>query len=281
MTGTFIRGLIFLYALSSVAMTSGASFNLTANDLRPVLEVMSRLATVRLSGQPALSGSFGICFADNEAFKPLTSALAKYKGTASWLLTSRPPVVCLMAVPEEAEVRSRHIASESQLKDLILQDVLPLASFLQEQLGLVGAPSKGIRVEKERPAYSAVDSGPGGPTLLVSDPDRYISSGFRSTSDRDRTIDFWMAEQELDNLYSLLHSSQKRTTDTADLPILKRASESTHENFIVLPKDVAKLRHECEIVASESLDLRAGMQRVIRICDLAEADHLSILVIGG
>lgn len=128
---------------------------------------------------------------------------------------------------------------------------------------------------------SAVGDGPGGPTLLISDPDRYISSGFRSTSSRDRTIDFWMSEQELEALYSALHPAQNLTTSVGDLPILKRASESTHKNFMVLPKDVAKLRHECEIMAGASLDLRAGMQRVIRICDLAVTDHLGILVIGG
>lgn len=279
MTRTFSP--VLLWVLGSVVMTSGATYKFDTDDLRPVLDVISRLATVRLSGQQALSGSFGICFADNEAFKPLTSALGKYKGNASWLLVSRPPAVCLVAAPEETELRTRQTASESQLKNLILEDVLPLASFLEEQLGLVGAPSKGIRLEKESPAHSAIEDGPGGPTLLVSDPDRYISSGFRSTSGRDRTIDFWMSEQELETLYSVLHPAQNVATNVGDLPILKRASESTHENFIVHPKDVARLRHECEIVAAESVDLRAGMQRVIRICDLAEADHLGILVIGG
>lgn len=262
-------------------MTSGATFNLTTNDLRPLLDVISRLATVKLSGQQALSGSFGICFADNEAFKPLISALGKYKGNASWLLVSRPPAVCLIAAPEETQVHGRQIAIELQLRDLILQGVLPLSSFLEEQLGVVGAPSKGIQAEKESPAHSAVGDGPGGPTLLVSDPDRYIASGFRSTSNRDRTIDFWMSEQELDTLYSVLHPAQSVTMGVGDLPILKRASESTHENFIVLPKDVAKLRHECETLAGGSPDLRAALQRVIRICDLAETDHLGILVIGG
>ena len=236
---------------------------------------------MRLGGQQALPGSFGICFADDDAFKPLTSALGKYKGNASWLLISRPPALCLVAAPEATEVRTRQIASDSQLKNLILQDVLPLSSFLEEQLGLVGAPSKGIQAEKEIPGHLALGDGPGGPTLLVSDPDRYISSGFQSTSGRDRTIDFWMSEQELEALYSVLHPVQNLTTSIGDLPILKRASESTHENFMVLPKDVAKLRHECEIMAGASRDLRAGMQRVIRICDLAETDHLGILVIGG
>jgi hypothetical protein len=262
-------------------MTSGATFNLTANDLRPLLDVISRLATVRLSGQQALSGSFGVCFADNEAFKPLTSTLGKYKGNASWLLVSRPPAVCLVAAPEETQLRKRQISSESQLKDLIMQDVLPLSSFLEEQLGVVGAPSKGIQAEKESPALSAAEDGPGGPTLLVSDPDRYISSGFRSTSGRDRTIDFWMSERELETLYSVLHPAQSVASGVGDLPILKRASESTHENFIVLPKDVAKLRRECETLAGGSPDLRAALERVIRICDLAETDHLGILVVAG
>lgn len=281
MTRTFIRGFVLLYSISGVVMTSGATLNLTTNELRPVLEVISRLATVRVSGQPALSGAFGICFSEDEAFKPVGSALGRYKGNASWLLISRPPAVCLMAVPAKTELQSDQVGSESQLKDFILRDVLPLSSFLEEQLGIVGSPSKGIRFEKESPALSAVAEGPGGPTLLVSDPNRYISSGFRSPSARDRTIDFWMSQEELDHLYSILHPVRNVAGAVGDLPALKRASESTHENFILLPKDVAKLRRECEILAGASFDLRSAMQRVIRICDLAEADHLGILVIGG
>ncbi|MBV9268463.1 MAG: hypothetical protein JO061_20010 [Acidobacteriaceae bacterium] len=277
MARTYIRGFVLFYGLVSVVMTRGASFDLMTNDLRPVLDVISRLATVKLGVQQGLSGSFGVCFSDSEAFKQLNGALGRFKGNASWLLVSRPPAVCLVAVPEETEVRSRQIASESQLKQLILQDVLPLSSFLEEELGVVGVPSKGIQVENDTPARSGVDNGPGGPTLLVSDPERYISSGFRSTSNRDRTIDFWMSEQELNDLYSVLHATQ----NVGNTPILKRASESTHENFVLSAKDVPKLRHECEIIAGASLRLRSAMQRVIRICDLAEADHLGIVVIGG
>lgn len=278
-------GLVFLsfgFGATGEDMDISSGSILTADDLQPVLEVISRLAPVTLNKQQRLPGLVSVCFLYNQAFETLNSALANFRGSATWTLLSRPPLVCLAVIPAESALRAHRIDSVAKLRNFIRPDVKSLASYLEQQLRVSGNPSKGIKVREE-----SVDStnlsvlhAPGGPALLVSDPNRYIASGFHSTSARDLTVDFWMSDRELFELYADLEQASTER-GSRGLPLLRRVAEATHENLIVLPAEVPILKLECNVMAGVSKRLRGAMQRVIQICDMAEANDLGIVVIGG
>ncbi len=177
-------------------------------------------------------------------------------------------------------VREQLISSELALRQRILQDVTPLAEFIESGCDLRARPSKGIQVLPTR-AESVVEHGPGGPALLIADPSLHLSSDLRATSPHDRTVDFWMSDQELDDLYDTLHSSGETGRATGEMHLLRRISESRYEDLIILPDEVAMLRKECEGMSRVSSTLEAAMRRITTICDLAARHHLGMVVPGG
>ncbi len=252
---------------------------LTLDEVRPVLEILSRLGPVKVIARPSLvAGSLHVCFEEHSALKSLNGDLARYDGNAQWIIASRLPLLCLVAVPKGSTLRSRQIKDRGQLKRLILEDVDPLARFLERELRLIDAPSRGIEVVMG--SGNSPQHGPGGPALLVGDPGRLVPGNFAATSPYDETVDFWMSDRELDDLYEILHLSGANSAfDGMDL--LKRVTEKTYETLIILPDEVGRLRSQCEAMSRVSRNLKEAMLRVAMICDRAAAHRLGIVVIGG
>jgi hypothetical protein len=256
-----------------------AQHALTLDEVQPVLDVISRLGPLRLVSEPEfMAGSLKICFADDNAFRDLTAALGRFQGNASWLLIAHVPLVCLVAIPEESNIRGQPIDT-TKFRRWILQDIAPLAAFLEAELSLRDQPSKGIQILPPSPAITG--HGPGGPTYLVSDPERFLANKLVPTSPYDRTIEYWLSEQELDQPYDVLHPSGGREVALEDADLLTRISEKTYENLIILADEVARLKRQCEGMSRTPRSLSDAMQRIMTICDLAARDRLGIVVIGG
>jgi hypothetical protein len=266
--------------LAQVMTSKNAQHDLTLDEVRPVLDVISRLAPLKLVSVPEfMVGSLKVCFADDPAFRPLTATLGRFQGNASWLLIAHVPLVCLAAVPEESRLRDQRNDTPPKFRQWILQDIDRLAVFLERELSLGNEPSKGIQALALSAAITG--HGPGGPTYLVADPQRFLTNKFLPTSPHDRTIEYWLSDDELDQLYNVVHPSGKTETAVRELDLLKRISESTYETLIILPGEVARLKRECEEASHILSGFKDAMKRIIAICDQATSEHLGIVVIGG
>lgn len=276
-----MTAVVFGYDAPAQVMTSDTHFELRLDEVRPVLDVISRLAPLKVATEPnVMAGSVRVCFEDDQALTGLNATLVRFKGNAAWLLISHLPLVCLVAVPEESMLREHGVGTESELRERILRDVPALAKFLEDECGLRSKPSKGIRV-LPRSAETVIVHGPGGPTFLVADPKRFLLNDFLFTSARDQTLEFWMSDRELDDLYDALHPAQSSVRATGEVDLLRRISETTYENLIVMPEEVARLRRQCENMSRVPSSLKDAMLRIIAICDLAAPHHLGIVVLGG
>jgi hypothetical protein len=166
-------------------------------EVRALLSVISRLAPVRAVVDNSAAGMLpiSVCFEDSQAFRPVIGLLKTYRGNFRWMALTRLPYVCLVPVLHE------HSAGISmhRLQTLAMQDLAALTSLFERSLNLHGLPGKGLVVEKA--AERDAEHGPRGPALLVADPQGYLSSGLLPTSGMDRTVEFWITDEEGDLMY--------------------------------------------------------------------------------
>lgn len=244
-------------------------------EVQSLLDVVSRLAPVRAAmdiseGEAPIS----VCFEDRKALRSFTTLLKNFRGNFQWMPVSRLPYVCVVPT---APQHVREIPA-SQVRNLAVQDIGLLAKFVERELHLEGVPSQGVTITPI--ARHAEDFGPGGPALLVADPRQYVSNGFTPTSTKDRTIDYWIADEEGDLMYDKLRPSSGTTSELREPALLKRVCQSKYEDLIILPSEVRSLREECQRTASSWPDLRPALDRIARICDMAIHDGLGIVVLG-
>jgi hypothetical protein len=245
-----------------------------APEARSLLDVISRVAPVRARMDSQNEGGLGValCFDNDQAFGVLRRPLSRFRGNFRWVLGARLPYVCLTPIPGVTPPGAA-MTSIVNISHQILGDMASLATFIEIELDLKNVRSKGITILQQ--LSSPLEPGPGGPAYLVAEPDRYVLRGFLPTSDRDRTVDSWMSDDELQSLYQELRNS------TVRFALLHRISESSDENVIVLPQEVEDLKRECEEMANVSGGLRLAMMRLRRICDIALSARLGIVVLGG
>ncbi len=213
-----------------------------------------------------------LCFEDREELRAFTSLLRNFHGNFQWIPVSRLPYVCVVPTWEKAESD----VSALQIKRLAVQDIGLLAKFVERELQLEGVPSRGVNITSVAKHVQQV--GPGGPALLVADPRQYLSNGFVPTSSRDRTVEYWISDEEGDLMYDKLHASHG-TASSGSAPLLERVCESKYEDLVVLPSEVSALREECQRMVHDWPDLKSALDRVARICEMALRDGLGIVVL--
>jgi hypothetical protein len=243
-------------------------------EVRSLLDVISRLAPVHMAmdateGEPPIS----ICLEDRKELRVFTSLLRNFHGNFQWIPVSRLPYVCIVPTWEKGITD----IGASQVKRLVAQDVALLAKFVERELHLEGVPSQGVSITPA--AKRAEQIGPGGPALLVAEPRQYLLNGFVPTSSRDRTVQYWISDEEGNLMYDKLHPLQG-TAAGGNTALLERVCESKYEDLVLLPSEVSALREECQRMAHDWPDLKAALDRVARVCDMALGDGLGIVVLG-
>ncbi len=245
-------------------------------EVRSLLEVISRLAPVDSvvdnSAEDELPIS--VCFRDSQSFRPFKLVLSRFRGNFRWVPMAHLPYVCVVPLITDGGSAT----SDDETRALVIQDLGSLARYVEGELHLEGVPPQGVFVTQRKKHVR--DVGPGGPALLVADPHEYVTNGFVPTSKRDKTVEYWMSDEEGDLIYDKLHASHGTASGLRDMALLKRVSESKHGDLIILASEVHSLKEECQRMADGSPDLRAAMTRVARVCDLALADGLGIVVLG-
>jgi hypothetical protein len=245
-------------------------------EVRSLLDVISRLTAVNAvvdtsgEGEPPIS----VCFEDREALRPFTNALRSFRGNFLWMPLAQLPYICVVPVAEKSHIE----VPPSRIRSLAIQDIASLARFLERELHLENVPSQGVMIRQM--TKRAEEVGPGGPALLVANPHDYLSNGLAPTSARDRTVEYWISDEEGDLMYEKLHPSHGTASGFRGMALLERVCESKYEDLIILPSEVRSLKEECQRMADRSADLRPAMVRVVRVCDLALTDGLGIVVLG-
>jgi hypothetical protein len=244
-------------------------------EARLLLDIISRLGPVDSVVDIASAGELpiSVCFRDSQSFRPFKVILSSFRGSFRWVAMAHLPYTCVVPLVQESGLA----ASQDQTRTLAIQDIKSLAKFVERELHLEGIPSHGVVVRHIEKSTGEV--GPGGPALLVANPRQYLSNGFVPTSGRDRTIEYWISDEEGDILYERLHPSQG-TPSHVNMELLDRICESKYEDLIILPSEVGSLREQCDRMADSSADLKPAMLRVARICEMASSDGLGIVVLG-
>lgn len=244
-------------------------------EVRSLLDVISRLGPVNAvteasEAEPPIS----VCFEDHKALRAFTTVLRKFRGNFQWIPLSRLPYVCVVPVAEQRGVET----PLPQMRSLAVQDIASLAKFVERELHLEGAPSQGVVITPI--AKHSGEAGPGGPALLVADPHQYLSNGFVPTSARDRTVEYWISDEEGDLMYDKVHAARGAVSQWPELPLLARVCESKYEDLVILPSEVTSLKEECIRMTGTWADLRPALERIARICDMASGKQLGIVVLG-
>lgn len=244
-------------------------------EVRSLLDVISRLAPVNAvmettEAEPSIS----VCFEDRKALRPFVAVLKRFRGNFQWIPLSRLPYVCLVPVAEQRGLEM----PLAKARSLAVQDLASLARFAERELQLEGVPSQGVAITPM--ARRTGEVGPGGPALLVADPQQYLASGFVPTSVRDRTVEYWISDEEGDLMYDKLHGGHGTALRVPELPLLARVCKSKYEDLIILPSEVTALKEECIRMTGTWADLRPALERMARICDIASGDQLGIVVLG-
>lgn len=242
-------------------------------EVHSLLDVISRLAPVNMAVDASEGEPISLCFEDRKELRAFTSLLRTFHGNFQWIPVSRLPYVCVVPTWEKGESE----VGAPQIKRLAVQDIALLAKFVERELHLEGVPSRGVTIT--RVAKHVQQVGPGGPALLVAEPRQYLSNGFVPTSSRDRTVEYWISDEEGNLMYDKLHPSHG-TASSGNAPLLDRLCESKYEDLVVLPSEVKTLREECQRMAHDWPDLKTALDRVARICDMALRDGLGIVVLG-
>jgi len=96
----------YRYNVTAQIMMNESQEDLKFAEVTPILDVISRLAPLKLVSDPSfMAGTLRVCFQNHQAFSRLTTALGRFQGNCSWLLLARVSLVCLMPVPDKGKIQ--------------------------------------------------------------------------------------------------------------------------------------------------------------------------------
>ena len=271
----FITLAALIYTMATGSQMENLQQGSVPPEVRLLLDVVSRLGPVNAVTEASEAvPPISICFEDRKALRAFTTVLKKFRGNFQWIPLSRLPYVCVVPVAEQRGVKM----PLPQITSLAVQDIASLARFIERELHLEGVPSQGMVITPIAKHTGGV--GPGGPALLTANPRQYLSNGFLPTSARDRTVEYWISDEEGDLMYDKVHPMRVTASQPPELPLLARVCHSKYEDLIILPSEVTSLKEECIRMTNTWDDLRPALERIARICDMASADGLGIVVLG-
>jgi hypothetical protein len=265
----------------------------TLEEAEPVLQAISKLQHVVVA-KPSpylLVGWPHICWLTRVEFGVINSVSWKFKGNARWYLLSDMPRTCLVAEIGEdrfpvAGAEQRIPLAES-LRELATSDLPRFAEFLEEALQLKHKSSLGYELSNQELELPLVEDhvGSGRPVAIVADPVRYALNEGLPTSQWDRTIHFWITEEEYDQLYAILekHRQFLESSDFGEYPLLWRIVTESYGNVAIQANEVEELSSECQRLSKKlGLPLVSGaLLKIESICRSAQNYKLGICITGG
>jgi hypothetical protein len=181
------------------------------------------------------------------------------------------------AFVEPDEFRSRMVA-----------EIPKLAAFLDSALRLEDKVPLGFEVSHQDLELPLLEdrSGPGDGVLLVADPVKYVSTGL-STSPYDRTLHFWITDEEALRLSSEISQPWGKDQVPNDResnhwPLLSKVAAAKYGGLVVLPGQVSSLESEAADLKSKtkSTSLREALERISSVCRSAQNYRLGLYVYG-
>jgi hypothetical protein len=257
---------------------------LTLKEAEPLLQIISRLGHIVLvKPSPYLRLPWPhMCWLSDPNVDAVNSEMWKFNGNAFWYLLSDMPRTCL-----DAEVRTDMLSEPVQpaIADVLLAkaraDLPNLADFLEAALDLRNKPSLGYELSKRVLELPLVEDriGSGRPVVITADPNKYAAGKALPTSDLDRTIHFWITEEDYDSLYATLEKEGL----SSDYPLLRRIVTASYQNVAIQPNEIKNLNLECQHLRSElgQSSLANALLNIESVGRSAMNYNLGICVPGG
>ena len=258
---------------------------LTLTEAESLLQIISRLGHIVLvKPSPYLRIAWPhMCWLSDPKVDAVNSEMWKFNGNAFWYLLSDMPRTCLVA-----EVRTDTMLSEPvqpAIADVLLAkaraDLPNLADFLEAALDLRNKPSLGYELSKHELELPLVEDriGSGRPVVITAEPDKYAVGTGLPTSHFDRTMHFWITEEDYDSLYAIL----EKESLSSDYPLLGRIVAGSYQNVAIQPNEIKKLNLECQHLRSElcQSSLANALLNIESVGRSATNYNLGICVPGG
>ena len=208
----------------------------------------------------------------------LNSVAWKFEGNARWYLIADLPRTCLVA-----EALEQNATTDSM--GLALSDLPKLAQFLEVRLGLSGKKSLGhtfLADPLELPLiYDRLGSGR--PVIVVADPEKYRHRQGIPTSELDRTIHFWITDEEYDALYSTLEALHRPETASAgeQYHLLWEIASNYYGDVSISSDQVNSVISECKQLGQQQPLLNAALEKIALVSQSANNYNLAIYIPGG
>ena len=258
---------------------------LTLKEAEPLLQIISRLGhLVLVKPSPYLRLPWPhMCWLSSSNVDTVNSVMWKFNGNATWVLLSDMPRTCLVAEVHTDVVLPdlvRPAVAERVLAEA-RADLPNLADFLEDALDLRNKPSLGYELSKRELELPLVEDriGSGRPVVITAEPDKYAVGTGLPTSDLDRTIHFWITEEDCDSLYATLEKGGL----SSDYPLLWRIVTGSYQNVAIQPNEIKKLNLECQHLRAElgQSSLANALLNIESVGRSAMNYNLGICVPGG
>ncbi|HSS99441.1 MAG TPA: hypothetical protein VLK33_20540 [Terriglobales bacterium] len=288
----------------------------TNDEAKPLLDVVSKLQTVVVAKPSSYSALKWpqICWLDADEFRELDQVVEKYPGTGQWYFVKDLPRRCLVVEPDilrgepipinkefrpeasaqfnqmEKNLQNRGINAHIPLsftepqdfRSSMVREIQALASFINQNLQLEGKSSFGIQFSDQEFLLPLMEDqkGPGSGIILAADPIKF-SSFHTLTSPNDRTLHFWITEDESQELWSEISKDQNENVEES-WPFLSKMVEAKYGGLVILPSEIADLAAEGNKLKlqTNSLSLKDALNRVLSVCKSAQNYSLGLFLPG-
>ena len=311
----FLPIILLLIAVKNMSATPKQS--LKPDEVRPVLEVVSRLGhVVVVPDTPYFHGpSLRICWVDSPSFSVLDAVLWKYPGLGRWYFMQDLPSRCLAVEPnplknepfvvgetDSSQPKARlngftadeshglrvptaipSIVTPEMFRTMIVREMPKLGKFIEERLNLEGNPSLGIEFSNSdlRLPFVEDQDGPGAGVVLAADPLQYSRTKL-STSANDRTLHFWITDEECDDLWTEMSQNGGNNEIEDVWPLLSKVVTARYGGLVIAPNDVDALASETARLRSRitRVSLVGALDRILSACRSAKNYHLGFYIYG-
>jgi hypothetical protein len=257
----------------------------TQDEAKPLLETLSKLHSLVLVEPsryfPIPAGWPHICWLATPELGVLNTLVPLFRGSNRWVLISDMPRECLVAkmpegAPDPSEPTWPRFVESFQAS--AVAELPAFAGFIEKSLNLSDKRSLGIALSNDDLELPLIEDrlGPGRFSVVTADPDKYATNPGMPTSPFDRTLHFWITEDEYDDLYAEIEKS-------SDANLLRRIAEGSYQNVVIEPEEVGDLASECTRLEGRTSNARlvGALRRIRSVCTSAKNYKLGICIPGG
>jgi hypothetical protein len=257
-----------------------------------------------------------VCWLDATEFRAVDDVMWKYPGFGRWYFIQDLPRRCLAVEPntekgepfsvekaDQTEARAylkgvetilesrglrvpwgnSPILTPKDFRTAIVREIPKLTQYLEEVLNLEGKPSVGVEFSDLdlRLPLMEDQEGPGDGVVLAADPKRYSLTKL-STSSYDRTLHFWITDQECEELWSEMSRNAPSSETENDCPFLSKVVTARYGGLVISPGDVDALSSETARLKERisRISLIRALDRISSVCRSARNYHLGLYLHG-